>query len=339
MRFCITFICALLFVIPLGVHAEETNAGFVQGLWYSAEPVFAGVPTRIYVAVRNNTGHDLTGTVRFTDNGKRIGSFEVSALEGRLVEAWVDWTPTFGEHVVTATVSDATLHVIGGDTEAIDIAGITASDTLTVDYDTDRDGVGNTEDTDDDNDTVTDDEETERGSNPLVTNPKAVSEDTATQEDDVAVLTEDARAHTSTPTSSDEGLERYVENEVVDTLLGNATEKIERAKTALDTYRTERDETLSQITSPTDAENPPEMKLGTLTEHATITRTQIGTDTGLLGSFVAGVATLLSSLWTLVLFSTSKILSHPAILEALLLVGILFFFYRVARRFGRRNRY
>ena len=339
MRFCITLICAFLFIVPFGVHAEETNAGFVQGLWYSAEPVFAGVPTRIYVAVRNNTGHDLTGTVRFTDNGKRIGSFEVSALEGRLVEAWVDWTPTFGEHVVTATVSDAALHVIGGDTESIDIAGITASDTLTVDYDTDRDGVGNTEDTDDDNDTVTDDEETERGSNPLVENPKTVSEDKEVHEDDAAVLTEDASARTSTPTSSSEGLERYVENETADALLGNATAKIEHAKTALDTYRAEHDATLSQTTSPTDAENPPEMKLGTLTEHVTITRTQMSTDKGFLGSFVAGVAALLTSLWTLVLFSTSKILSHPAILEALLLVGILFFFYRVARRLGRRNRY
>ncbi len=339
MRFFTTLVCVLFFILPYGVHAEETNAGFVQGLWYSAEPVFAGVPTRIYIAVRNNTGHDLTGTVRFTDNGKRIGSFEVSALEGRLVEAWVDWTPTFGEHVVTATVSDATLHIIGGGTEAIDIAGITASDTLSVDYDTDHDGVSNTEDADDDNDSVSDSDETERGTNPLVTNPKAVSEDISAKEDNTEVLTTDTRAHTNTPTSSGEGLEQYVENETVDTLLSNATTKIERAKTALDTYREERDAALSQSTSPTDTENPPEMKLGTLTENATITRTQIGTDTGLLGSFVSGVAALLTSLWTLVLFSTSKILSHPAILEALLLVGILVFFYRVARRFGRRNRY
>ncbi len=337
MRFCITLVCALLFIFPNGARAEETNAGFVQGLWYSAEPVFAGVPTRIYIAVRNNTGHDLTGTVRFSDNDKRIGSFEVSALEGRLVEAWVDWTPTQGEHTITATVSDAELHVIGGETERVDIAGITASDTLTVDYDTDHDGTGNTDDADDDNDSVTDSEEAERGSNPLVSNPEESPEDV--EDSNAEVLTKDTTMHTSNPTSSNEGLEQYIENEVVDTLLGNATGKIERAKTALDEYRTERDATLSQNTPPSDAENPPEMKLGTLTENATITRTQVGTDTGLLGSFVAGVATLLSSLWTLVLFSTSKILSHPAILEALLLLGILVFLYRVARRFGRRNRY
>lgn len=339
MRFFITLVCTLLFILPYSVHAEETNAGFVQGLWYSAEPVFAGVPTRIYIAIRNNTGHDLTGTVRFTDNGKRIGSFEVSALEGRLVEAWVDWTPTWGEHTVTATVSDAALHVIGGDTESIDITGITASDTLTVDYDTDHDGIGNTEDTDDDNDTVTDTEETKRGTNPLVTNPKAISGDVAVKENNGEVLTTDTRTHASTSDSSGEGLEQYIENETANTILGNATQKIERAKTALDTYREERDATLAQNTPPTDTENPPEMKLGTLTENATITRTQVGTDAGLLGSFVAGMAALLASLWTLVLFSTSKILSHPAILEALLLVGILVFFYRIARRFGRRNRY
>ncbi|QQR64638.1 hypothetical protein IPH92_03695 [Candidatus Kaiserbacteria bacterium] len=338
-----SLILVYLLFLPFFSHANTENAGFVQGLWYSSQPVFAEVPTRIYIALRNNTGHDLTGTVRFTDNEKRIGSFEVSALEGRLVEAWVDWIPTKGEHVITATVSDAVLHVIGGNTESADITGITASDTLIVDYDTDRDGIGNTEDTDDDNDSVSDTEETERGSNPLVSNPKSVSEETESSKDsespNTEVLTADTRTETKKSTPSRGGLEQYIENEKVDTLFGSVTEKIENAKTALDTYRERRDTTLAENTSPTELEHPTEMKLGTLTENATITRTQIDTEKGFLKSFVAGVAALLSSLWTLVLFSTSKILNYPAILEVLLLLGILVFFYRVARRLGRRNRY
>lgn len=339
----LSLILVCLLFLPLFSHANAENAGFVQGLWYSSKPVFAEVPTRIYIALRNNTGHDLTGTVRFTDNEKRIGSFEVSALEGRLVEAWVDWVPTKGEHVITATVSDAVLHVIGGNTESADITGITASDTLIVDYDTDRDGIGNTEDTDDDNDSVSDTEETERGSNPLVINPKTVSEDSKNSKDsespDTETHTTDTHSDTPLPAPLHKGLEQYVENKVVDTLLGNATQKIEYAKTALDTYREKRDATLAENTSPTELEHPTEMKLGALTENATITRTQIDTEKGFLKSFVAGVAALLSSLWTLSLFSTSRILSYPAILEALLLIGILVFFYRVARRLGRRNRY
>lgn len=107
--------------------------------------------------------HDFTGTVRFSDNGKRIGSSEISALSGRLVEAWVDWNPLYGSHTISAQISDATLHIIGGKTEQVDITGIVVDDTISVDYDTDGDGVGNTEDTDDDNDGTSDEDEYARG--------------------------------------------------------------------------------------------------------------------------------------------------------------------------------
>ncbi len=99
---------------PLFAHGEELNAGFVQGIWYAHNPVIAEVPNRIYVAFRNSTEHDLTGTVRFADNGLRIGSTEISALPGRLVEAWIDWKPRHGDHKITATLSDVEIHAIGG---------------------------------------------------------------------------------------------------------------------------------------------------------------------------------------------------------------------------------
>ena len=110
--------------------AQDVNAGFVQGLWYSHEPIFEGVPTRIYVALRNNTDHDLTGTVRFSVDGKRIGSSDVRALSGRLVEAWVDWTPEKGEHTILAHVSNAELHIIGEGTQEIDVGDMNAEELL-----------------------------------------------------------------------------------------------------------------------------------------------------------------------------------------------------------------
>lgn len=335
MRLFIIFIFLFLSILPLNTFAEEPNAGFVKGLWYSAEPVFDGVPTRIYVAMRNNTGHDLTSTVHFTDNGKRIGTFEVSALEGRLVEAWVDWKPTYGEHTITATVSAAKLHIIGGNTESIDIAGITATDTLMVEYDTDKDGVGNAQDTDDDNDTVSDTDEKSRGSDPLVGNsiPKEI-------ETSNTPLPADSPSHTPTVSTSDaeKGLEQFLDAGTVDSFLTQTTHKIEKMKSSLDTYRTERleasvpeEDTLSASSTTT--------ALGTYTDTATITRSRVPSDGGFFATFVSRGAKLLSKLWTFILFIVSKILSFPAILEAILLLVILTVIYRTARRLGRRNRY
>lgn len=312
--------------------ASEQNAGFVQGIWYSSEPIFEGVPTRIYVAVRNNTEHDLTGTVRFMDNGKRIGSSEISALSGRLVEAWIDWTPTYGEHNITTTVSDATLHIIGGETELLDVAGIAAEDTFSVDTDTDKDGVGNTTDTDDDNDGVLDITEKERGSNPLVANIQQEKEEVIKKP-----IEETPHENTSTTESADaEGLEQYLDDGIADTLLSNATTKIENAKAALDSYRAERSEKLASIKENATSSS---LTINQQGSTATITRSKIETQNSLLGSFVKSVASLLALIWTFILWIFSNTLSHPALLELILLIGIVYLVYRVARRLGRRQRF
>ncbi len=335
MKFFVVFLFSFLCILPHTLFAEGVNAGFVQGLWYSKEPVFVGVTTRIYIALRNNTEHDLTGTVRFTDNDVRIGSSEVSALSGRLVEAWVDWTPTYGTHVISAKVTDATLHILGGGTNSVDLIDISAEDTVTVDYDTDRDGIGNSEDTDDDNDTVSDADETVRGSDPLVVNPHP--KDT---EEPERVLSTDTliRAPEALESHAERGLEQFIDAGATDTFLAETTQKIERMKTSLDTYRTERS---NALVSKDEAEDnaSTETGLGTYTDTATITRSQLPSNDSFLSSFVSRVAVLLSKLWTFVLFVISKILSYPAILEATLLLVILTVIYRTARRLGRRNRY
>ncbi len=331
--FCIFLLCTFILSFQY-TYAEETNAGFVQGLWYSSEPVFDHVPTRIYVALRNNTPHDLTGTIRFADNGKRIGSSPVSALSGRLVEAWVDWVPTAGSHTLSVDLSDAVLHVIGEGTRPADIAGITIEDTLIVDYDTDKDGVGNETDTDDDNDGVADVDEKTRGSDPLVPNPKPNVEtsdnvpDEVTQQDEPDSIPEPA-------TPSEEGFEKYLEDGIADTLLENVTEKVVGAKQSLDTYRTERNEQIYDNTSEVDTTSE-EIPIGTYTDNATITRTKIETKNTFLSSFVSGISTILKNIWTFVLWTLSKVLTHPAVIQFILLLSILYILYRMVRRVGRR---
>ena len=332
----------LSLICPYTLFAEAQNTGFVQGIWYSKEPVFAHVPTRIYVAIRNNTEHDLIGTVRFTDNGTRIGSSDINTLSGRLIEAWVDWEPTPGTHTISAEVSNAELYYIGGKTEKIDTSEIVIEDVLTVDYDTDGDGIGNEADTDDDNDTVLDDDEHARGTNPLVPNP-LTEKSTPTEVVPEQIVTQPNKSTQHTQTmSTREGLEKFVsDSKVTHTLLSNATDKIERAKVAIDSYRETR-------TSPPPVQNnvaleTEETPLGTYTststDTATITRTQLNPEKNFLASLVSGVASLLTTLWGFVLFMTSTVLSYPAVLEAMFLLLLLFILYRVARRLGRRKRF
>lgn len=322
----------LLFIIliPAWSSAAEPNAGFVQGLWYSSEAVFAEVPTRIYVAVRNNTPHDLTAVVRFSDNGQRIGSSEVSILSGRLVEAWVDWTPSFGKHEITATVSNAEFHILGGETESIDIAGIIAEDTLVVDYDTDKDGIGNETDTDDDNDGISDTDEKTRGSNPLVPNPKEKTD--SMEEKGFADDVEDSTSEKST--DSERGFEKYIGAGTVYSLLSNVTEKVENTKQSLDAYREKRNNEISTEQIPTTLEET----IDTDTGNATITRSKIETKKNSLSSFISGISSLLKSIYTFVLWFFSRALSYPALIQFGLLLGILYTIYRVAKKIGRRPR-
>lgn len=327
---------SLFFLFPFSSYAEEFNAGFVQGLWYSSDTVFAGVPTRIYVALRNNTPHDLTGTVRFTDNGKRIGSSEVRALSGRLVETWIDWTPSDGEHTISASLSDATLNIIGGGTKNLESTGILAEDVLTIDTDTDKDGVGNTTDTDDDADGVSDLDEKNRGTNPLLKNPSPAP--LAEKASSTARTAERIASAESTITQSGDkahGLEQYVTEGTANTLLSNMTQKVETAKQSLDTYRDERNTERASAQKET-ASTTAETRLGTYTDTATITRSKIEPEEGFLNSFISGIAGVFHSVWTFVLFLASRALAFPALLELALLIGILYFFYRAARSVGRR---
>lgn len=324
----VVVLCLALFSFPFFSHAEELNIGFVEGIWYSSEPVFVGVPTRVYVAFRNNTPHDITGTVRFTDNGKRIGSSEVSVLSGRIAEAWIDWIPTEGEHSVSATLSDAKLHKIGEPSSPISVTNVIAEDKLAIDYDTDRDGVGNTIDTDDDSDGVSDTDELARGTDPLRANPKPteVKENLGEEKTETVAEPVTERVQMIRP-----GLEQYLPNGTIASVVQGVTEEIHETQRTLDSYRKERNDSLN-----TPKETPSLAPTGTSTDNATITRSKIETDTSLLEALIGGIGSILRNVHTFFLFLLSGLLGRPAFVELVLLLLILYFFYRTARYFGRR---
>lgn len=346
MRLLLIALLFIFFPVLSSLHAEEIHAGFVQGIWYSQPDVFAGDTIRIYVALRNNTDHDLTGTIRFTDNGTRIGNAYVTALPGRIVEGWVDWTPVYGEHAIAATLTDIRSHEIGATPEQVTVESPIEDTVLMVDYDTDSDNIGNATDTDDDGDGASDTSEAEAGTDPLVPNttPQAVSvaDDTPNTGTvgDTERETQSANGETpSSPTTGERGLERFVGEGTVDTFFTEVTTKIDETHDSLDTYRNARADTLGSYMS--EGRERVEVSLSEPTSTlATITRTRIEKDeSGFVSTVIRAGKAIMSGLYTLVLAVLSYALAHPLVIELLLLIGILYFVYRTARRFGRRPRY
>lgn len=109
-------------VVPFICTAESLkNAGFIPAnIWYSKDPFFAEEKIRIYTVVFNGSSYDLEGTVKFLDNGVLIGKVPFSlAGGGRVRDMWIDWKATFGRHIITAEIMDATASIAGEDRHAI----------------------------------------------------------------------------------------------------------------------------------------------------------------------------------------------------------------------------
>lgn len=88
---------------------------FIDGLWLKDTNIYAGNSTRVYVALRNGAPADITGVVRMYSNGEFLGEKQVSALPGRLIETWVDWTPNSpGVYELSATLSRVRIHYPSG---------------------------------------------------------------------------------------------------------------------------------------------------------------------------------------------------------------------------------
>ena len=176
-------IFSLLLILPISFAlAQGLNAGFVRGVWYSKTPFFAGETVRIYTAIQNNSGFDITGIIEFLVNGKIVGESSFSATNGRIVEAWSDWGVTQGNHSVVASVKEAFKIEVGKPPEPISLStGILGANEVFADQDTDQDGIGNMEDDDDDNDGLTDQEEEMLQTDPL--NPDTDGDGISDQEE------------------------------------------------------------------------------------------------------------------------------------------------------------
>lgn len=106
--------------LPVLAKAAGLNAGFVNGIWYSALPLQGGEEVRIYTAVQNQSEFDIIGKVQFFDGETLIGQSDFSVPNGSLGQSWVDWKVTAGTHQIRAKIVDAKKCEIGKEPVAID---------------------------------------------------------------------------------------------------------------------------------------------------------------------------------------------------------------------------
>jgi len=237
-------IITLLFLVShIAMAQTGLNAGFVNGLWYSQTPFFAGDEVRIYTVIQNQSGFDIIGTVHFLNNNQPLGQSDFSIVNGRLIEKWTDWKVFQGENNISIEISNAKKIEIGKEPEAIElIANTLFSEKYDVDLDTDGDGIGNRDDLDDDGDGCSDEEEKEIGTNSLVFDEPADVISLATQQEDVEEIITDEDNKDNT--IFEDVIEKTTE--LANVITEKTTEIVDDTKEFLEEQKEKIDEELEQ---------------------------------------------------------------------------------------------
>jgi len=162
------FLVGLVFLFPTLVLANQGFGFLDQNLWVSPAKFFSGDEVRIYAVVFNGSDEDIFGAVGFFDNGEAVDEVEFSlAGGGRLRDVWADWKAVDGEHRLSAKIIWATMNTNDGEAVELSLANQESGEILyEVDFDTDKDGIGDLIDEDDDDDGLSDVEEIGLGLDP-----------------------------------------------------------------------------------------------------------------------------------------------------------------------------
>jgi PKD domain len=155
-RLTLLLLSLLLFIPILPTHASSGDLSISDAdVWFTNSFFLEGNPTRIWASIHNNSNADLLGTVRFTTKDGLIGSDQpISIMGGKTDEVFVDWTPpSYGAYTITVTV-------IPWESGSDNASNNTAQKTITVEQDTDHDGLVNASDPDQDGDNVLNEDDT-----------------------------------------------------------------------------------------------------------------------------------------------------------------------------------
>ncbi len=233
-------------LFPSMLFAETENIGIIKGIWFSQQDFYAGDTIRVYTGIQNNTGFDVEGTVQFFDNGKSLGVKEFSALDNRVIEAWIDTLVSEGEHEFSVEIKEARKNKVGEPVLPVTPQTRFTETIVAVEIDTDGDDVPNQDDLDDDGDGFSDLIEKEKGTDSL---DKTDTPKQEPPEDEKETDTNDSSSNTNNGISKNE-LEK-----ILDKILGTKDlekENIENKETTpeLPGNEQEKEEILKEVPTP-----------------------------------------------------------------------------------------
>ncbi|MFA6999948.1 MAG: hypothetical protein WC241_02415 [Candidatus Paceibacterota bacterium] len=110
----------LIYLISTNVALANTTAtGFIPGqIWYSKDTIIEGDTVKIYTAVWNNASSTLSAKVEFYDQNVLLGTRDVVVAPSELVDTYVSWKVTSGDHIITAKIISPSI-TVGGKKEIV----------------------------------------------------------------------------------------------------------------------------------------------------------------------------------------------------------------------------
>lgn len=112
MRFLSAAFLALAFSLPFSAHAASVDtAGLLSGgIWFSREPLVAGVLVRVHALVYNSGTTSISGKVAFYDGAPKLGEAAFGPLvPGTSQDVSVSWRPAAGYHKLYAVIESASV--------------------------------------------------------------------------------------------------------------------------------------------------------------------------------------------------------------------------------------
>lgn len=108
-------------LLPNTKAAEMLNAGFTQTLWYSSNDFFTNETIRVYSALQNQSGFDLTGKIQLYDNDRLMEEAPFALANGTITYQWSDLKLSQGTHKLYKKIIEVKKSVINLPSELVEV--------------------------------------------------------------------------------------------------------------------------------------------------------------------------------------------------------------------------
>lgn len=114
-RYFQIFILLLIFSFgSISFAYAQGNVGFVENsIWYSQIPKVEGESVKVYTAIWNGSGSEISSHVEFYDGTTLLGSRDIKVSAENISEVFIVWKVTAGEHNISARITKSS-SVVGG---------------------------------------------------------------------------------------------------------------------------------------------------------------------------------------------------------------------------------